>query len=257
MTRGILIAGNDSTLFSATAAETVKRVESFASAIIPNRFPLPEPAAEVRQGRGARGEPQSSRASVGVPPAGGAGVLPPRTEAAGSIPLSWNPASPISARTLMLAAENRLAQINDAIIICSPPAVFKTPENLLPEEIEILVNDHIRGWFFLIRELVLYFRRCGEGSLSLVVPETPVDGKNAAADLLGPSASASFRAFASGVLTQGGQASPAGEPFKVMGFTTAEAGSEGDFAAWFFKIIDEGAPKNSGRWHKYSKRKFF
>ena len=245
MTRGILIAGNESSLFSAAAAEAVKRVESFAAALIPNRFPLPE----------------------------GTGVPPSRTEAAaGIVSLSWNPASPISARTLMLAAENRLGQINNAIIICCPPAVFKTPENLMPEEIEILVNDHIRGWFFLIRELVLYFRRCGAGVLSLVVPETPsggkdsldtnireintrdinAGGKNAAADLLGPSASASFRAFAQGVL-----ASQAGEPFQAMGFTTTEAGSEGDFAAWFFKIIDEGAAKNSGRWHRYSKLKFF
>jgi len=249
MTRGILIAGNESTLFNAAAAEAVKRVESFASALIPNRFPLPE----------------------------GGSVLTPKTEMAGAIPLSWNPSSPISARTLVLAAENRLGKINDAIIVCSPPAVFKSAGNLTPEEIEILVNDHIRGWFFLIRELLLYFRRCEAGSLSLVAPEIPDGGKNAAVDLLGPSALASFRAFAQGVLAQGVlaqsvpvpgihaqgvsaqgvPASQAGELYQVMGFTTAEAGSEGDFAAWFFKIIDEGSGKNSGRWHKYSKLKFF
>ena len=241
MTRGILIAGNESSLFAATVAEAVKRVTSFASALIPNRFLLP-----------------------------GGGVLPPRTEAAGeTIPLSWNPASPISARTLVLAAENRLEQINDAILICSPPAVFKTAETLTPEEIEILANDQIKGWFFLIRELVLYFRRRGTGSLSLVAPEITsgasdinawgknargkdARNKNAPADLLGPPASASFRAFAQGVL-----ASQANEPFQVMGFSAAEAGNEGDFAAWFFKLIDESAAKNSGRWHKYAKLKFF
>ena len=243
MTRGILIAGNESTLFNAAAAEAVKRVESFASALIPNRFPLPE----------------------------GGSVLTPKTEMAGAIPLSWNPSSPISARTLVLAAENRLGKINDAIIVCSPPAVFKSAGNLTPEEIEILVNDHIRGWFFLIRELTLYFRRRGSGSLSLVAPEIS-DGRDAAGmntrgintlgkntwnkntpvDLLGPSASASFRAFASGIL-----ASQTNEAFHIMGFSTTEAGSEGEFAAWLFKIIDEGAGKNSGRWHKYSKLKLF
>jgi len=247
MTRGILIAGNESSLFAAAAAEAVKRVESFASIHIPNRFPLPE----------------------------GRSVTAPGTEAAGAIPLSWNPASPIAARTVVLAAENRLKQINDAILVCSPPAVFKTAEILTPEEIEILVNDHIKGWFFLIRELVLYFRRRGEGSLSLVAPElisgreagtnflgltirrispwgANAGNKNPPTDFVGPSASASFRAFAQGIL-----ASQASEPFQVMGFSTAEAGNEGDFAAWFFKIIDEGAGKNSGRWHKYSKSKIF
>ena len=241
MTRGILIAGNESTLFSATAAEAVRRVESFASAVIPNRLPLPE-----------GGNAQPSKAEI----------------AGGVIPLSWNPASPISARTLVLAAENRLGQINDAVVICSPPAVFKTAEALLPQEIEILVNDHIKGWFFLVRELVLYFRRKGAGTLSLVAPEIVPDsgkemwssdaaganawGRNGQTDLLGPSAAASFRVFAQSVL-----ASAAVEPFQIKGFTTTEAGTETDFAAWFFKILDESAGKNSGRWQRFSKRKFF
>jgi hypothetical protein len=244
MTRGILIAGNESSLFAAAAAEAVKRVESFASALIPIRFPLPE----------------------------GSGGPPGAEAAGGAIPLSWNPASPISARTLVLAAENRLEQINDAIVICSPPAVFRTAEALTPEEIEIFVNDHIKGWFFLIRELTQYFRRSGTGSLSLVVPEIFHDSKdspgkdgwnkNVQVDLLGPSAAASFRGFAQGILTQGilsqsMLASRMNTPFRVMGFTTAETGAEEDFAAWFFRIIDEGAGKNSGRWHKYSKLKFF
>lgn len=244
MTRGILIAGNESTLFAATAAEAAKRVKSFASARIPNRFPLPE----------------------------GRGITPLKTEASGgntsgsAIPLSWNPASPISARTLVLAAENRLERINDAVLVCSPPAVFKTVETLTPEEIEILVNDQIKGWFYLIREITLYFRRAGSGTLSFVIPEyvppggakdalgirKDTQGKNVQTDLLGPSAAASFRSFAQGIL-----ASQADEPFRTMGFTGFEAGAEGEFAAWFFKIIDEGAVKYSGRWQRYAKLGFF
>ena len=222
MTRGILIAGNESALFSAIAAEAAKRVESYASAIIPNRFPPRD------------------------------GGLPPKTEASGgSIPLSWNPASPISARTLAVAAENRLGQINDAILVCSPPAVFRTAEGLDPEEIEIFVVDHIKGWFFLIRELVLYFRRTGAGSLSFVAPEIRTGDKNAT-DLLGPPAATCFTNFASGVLSLS-----ANEPFHVMGFSGSEAGDRGEFAAWLFKMVDEGSRKNTGRWNKFSKLSFF
>ncbi|MCL2319650.1 MAG: hypothetical protein FWC45_06160 [Treponema sp.] len=251
MTRGILIAGNESSLLAAAAAEAAKRVESFGCAVISNRFPLPE---------------------------GGGGQARAET-AGGAVPLSWNPASPISARTLIVAAENRLQRIDNAIVVCSPPAVIKpAAAALAPEEIEILVNDHIRGWFFLIRELVLYFRRISGGSLSLVVSDiVPGSDREAAgistrggsawsintrgkntvsksgpADLLGPSAAASFRAFAQGVL-----ATSEDEPFQVTGFTTAEAGAEADFAAWFFKILDEGAAKNSGRWHRYAKSGLF
>ena len=222
MTRAILIAGNESTLLSAAAAEAAKRVESFALAIIPNRFPLPE-------GVLPQGEKTAEKAAL----------------------LSWNPASPISARSLVLAADNRMGRINNAILICSPPAVFKAVEALAPEEIEILANDQIKGWFFLVRELALYFRRSGSGSLSLVAPELS-GHKNTQTDILGPSAAASFKTFAQGIL-----ASSEHEPFQTMGFTGSEAGAEKEFASWLFKIIDEGEKKNSGRWHKHSKRGFF
>ena len=223
MTRGVFIAGNESSLYSAVAVETAKRVTAFASAIIPNRFPPRD------------------------------GGLPPRAEASGSsIPLSWNPASPISARTLVLAAENRLGQINDAILICSPPAVFRTAEGLEPEEIEIFVVDHIKGWFFLIRELVLYFRGAGAGSLSFVAPEIKAVDKNTPADLLGPPAATCFMNFASGILSLS-----ANEPFQVMGFSGSETSDKGEFAAWLFKIIDESSRKYTGKWNRFSKYSFF
>lgn len=224
MTRGILIAGNETSLFAAVADEASKRVESFAAALIPNRFPLPAPTG------GAAQKPET---------------------AAGSIPLSWNPSSPISARTVVLAAENRLGQINDAVLVCSPPAVFKTADAPTPEEIEVFVNDHIKGWFLLVRELIQYFRGAGAGSLSLVVPEISSDAKNAQVDLLGLPAAAAFRAFSQGIL-----ALSVHEPFLVTGFTGSEAGNEEEFAAWLFKTIDEGTKKNSGRWHKFPRLSF-
>jgi len=226
MTRGILIAGNESSLFRAAASEAGKRVQSFGTALISNRISLPDGA--------------------GVPPS-----RPDSTE--GAIALSWNPASSISARTLLIAAENRLQKIDNAILVCSPPAVFKTSETLLPEDIEIMVNDHIKGWFFLVRELALYFRRSAGGSLSFAVPRAaPGGARNSQADLLGPSAASSFRSFAQGILD-----TSVNEPFQAMGFTGYEDGSESEFAAWFFKIIDEGSRKNSGRWHQYSKLRLF
>ena len=231
MTRGIIIAGNESSLFTAIGGEAAKRVKSFASVPIQSRFTETGP------------------------------VLSETETAGGAIPLSWNPASAISARTLVLAAENRLKKINDAILICSPPAVFKNADALTPKEIEILVDDHIKGWFFLIRELILYFRNAGTGLLALVAPDISpggersgksAAGRNNQLDLLGPSAAASFRSHSQSIV-----ASLSGEPYQVMGFTGSEAGAEEEFASWLFKIIDEAAPKNSGRWHKYSKRGFF
>jgi NAD(P)-dependent dehydrogenase (short-subunit alcohol dehydrogenase family) len=224
MTRGILIAGNESSLFFALSAEAAKRVESFAAALIPNRFSLPS--------------------TEGAAPA---------AVSEGSQSLQWNPASPISARSLVLAAENRLGRVDDALLVCSPPAMYRNAETLLPAEVETLVNDHIKGWFFLVRELALVFRARQRGTLAMVVPDIAGGGgRDPAADLLGPPAAASFRAFAQGLLS-----SSFNEPFQVLGFSSSEAGQEAGFAAWLFKIIDEAGKKNSGKWHKYTRFSFF
>jgi hypothetical protein len=225
MTRGILIVGNDSGLFTAIAGEAAKRVERFAAAVIPNHF------------AGSGGEAVAYSAA----------------DPAGQISLPWNPGSPVSARGLVLAAENRLEHIDEAVLVCVPPAVYRSAAALVPGEIETMANDYMKGWFFLVRELALIFRGRKEGVLTLVVPETAAGGgRDAVPDLLGASAAASFRAFAQGLL-----ASSFNEPFQVLGFSVSEAGVEVPFAAFIFKIIEEKNKRNRGKWHKFGKLNLF
>ncbi|MDR1374053.1 MAG: hypothetical protein LBJ24_03680 [Treponema sp.] len=218
MTRGILIAGNESSLFAAIAAEAARRAAHFVAALIPNRIsePVPEPA------EGAR------------------------------IPLSWNPGNPVSARALALAAENRLEHVDEAVLICAPPSVRKKAEDLIPGELEVLVNDHIKGWFFLVRELALIFKEQRRGTLSLVLSDIGAGGKDETVDLLGPSAAASFRALAQGLLT----GSP-GEPYQVLAFSSSEIGEDASFASFIFKTMEEDNRRNSGKWHKYGRLGLF
>jgi NAD(P)-dependent dehydrogenase (short-subunit alcohol dehydrogenase family) len=214
MTRGILIAGNDSSLFKAVAEEAVKRVETIAAAYIAHNDQGP-------------------------------------TEK--QIVLHWNPASPLAARTLTLAAENRLGQINEAILVCAPPPVYRPVEELLPAEVDAMVDNQIKGWFFLVRELALVFRARKAGTLVLVAPEINGNaGKDSPADILGPSVAASFRSFAQGLL-----ASSANEPFQILGFSAPESGDETGFAAYLFKIMEESNKRNSGKWFKYGRLNLF
>jgi hypothetical protein len=185
-------------------------------------------------------------------------------EGSSQIPLNWNPGSPISARSLILGAENRLGRINDAVLVCAPPAIRKRPAELSPNDIEILVNDHIKGWFSLVRELALYFRSCAEGgrngagapgesgTLALVIPDISPGHREDAADLAGPAAAAAFRGFAQSVLM-----TAPGEPYRILGFSTGEAGGDEEFAAYVFKIIDEGPRRDSGRWFKFGRLNLF
>jgi hypothetical protein len=220
MTRGILIAGDESALSAAIMAEAAKRVERFAVAFIPGGLSGP-----------AREDP---------PPAS-------------SIPLSWNPGSPVSARSLTLAAENHLGHIDEAILVCSPPPVRKPAAALIPAEIEAMVNDHIKGWFFLVKELSAVFKSRNAGTLALALSDiSPGGGRDDAVDLMGPSITASFRAFTQGLL-----AASFGEPYQVLGFSAADTGEDRDYAAFIFKIIEEGGRRNAGKWHKYGRLPFF
>jgi len=228
MTRGILIAGNESTLTSAVEVEVARRVQRYTLALLPDRL----------SGDNAKISPQSWSSAV---------------SAEKRIPLDWNPGSPISARTLVLAAENRLEQLNEAILVCDPPLVRTAAADLSMANVEILVNDYIKGWFFLIKELAEVFRAHGGGVLALVCPETTgTGGKDDAADLLGSTALAAFRALTRSLL-----AAALSEPYLTLGFSGAEAGDDAGFAAFVFKQLDEGARRSNGKLHKYGRIGFF
>lgn len=223
MTRGIFIAGNESALSRAVETEAVNRVEHFAAAFIPNRL------------AGASASPMNTA----------------QTEKA-RLPLDWNPGSPISARTLVLAAENRLEKIDDAILICAPPSIRCSAAELPLADVEIMINDHIKGWFFLVKELAAVFRSRSRGTLALVYSDTGTAARDEASDLLGPSSLASFRAFTQSLL-----ASAHVEPYITLGFSGSNAGNEAGFASFLFKHIDEGNKRSSGKLHKYGKFRLF
>jgi hypothetical protein len=221
MTRGVFIAGNESSLCRAIEAETLSRVEQFAVALIPNRLlgsqKNPSPANEKR------------------------------------LSLEWNPSSPISARTVVLAAENRLERIDEAILVCSPPSIRGKASELPLPDVEIMINDQIKGWFFLIKELASVFSSRKQGTLSLVYPDIPLfSGKDDSADVLGPSALASFRALTHGLLQ-----AAAGEPYITIGFSCSDSGNEAAFASFIYKTIDDKTKRTCGKLHKFGKFNFF
>jgi len=220
MTRGIFIAGNESALSRAIEIETAKRVDRYTIALIPNRLAgAPKNSAQSNEKR---------------------------------VVLDWNPSSPISARTLTLAAENRLDHVDEAILVCSPPSIRCSAAELPLSDVEITINDQIKGWFFLVKELASVFTSRGRGTLALVYSDIPVTGKDEAADILGPSSLASFRA-----LTQGLLSNAHSETYFTEGFSCSDTGNEAAFAAFLYKHIDEGNKRSSGKLHKFGKLSFF
>jgi len=211
MTRGIFIAGNESAISRAVENETVNRVEKYTAAFIPNRL---------------------SGTSKNVPPANKK-----------RLPLEWNPSSPISARTMILAAENRLETIDEAILICSPPSIQGSAADVPLSDVEIMINDNIKGWFFLVKELSAVFRNRKRGTLALVYPEI---NTNDASGVLDASCIASFSALTKGLLADAGS-----EPYITAGFSCSKTGNEPAFASFIFKTIDETDKRTSGKLHKW------
>ncbi|MDR1947813.1 MAG: hypothetical protein LBQ38_00300 [Spirochaetaceae bacterium] len=221
MTRGILIAGTESSLSAAISGEAGRRVEQFAAAFIPSH--ISDPGPERLAAEGSR-----------------------------LIPLSWNPGSPISARALVLAAVNRLEHIDNAILVCTPPSVRRPADELSPGDIEAIVNDYIKGWFFLVRELTIHLKTRGAGTLALVLSDIGTAGvRDETVDLMGPSVAASFRSFAQGLL-----AASFGKPYATLAFST-ETGEDAGFASFIFKHVDEGGRRSSGKWFKFGKLGIF
>lgn len=223
MTRGILVVGNESPTCSALIAEVHSRVDSAAVAVFPNRF--------------------GARAAAEAP-----APLPPKAAL-----LPWNPASPVAARALVVGAENRLGRIDQAILACSPPAVRRRADELAPADVDAAVDDLVKGWFFLVRELAAAFRARGSGTLALVLSEAGLDGgKEDAADLVGSVAAAAFRSLAQGLLSSSFR-----EPYRVLAFSSSEAGEDAAFASFALRILDEDSKRDGGKWHKFSKGGIF
>jgi hypothetical protein len=221
MTRGILIVGNESPTLEAVAASAHARVETIVRATVPSRLgDVPAPA--------------------------------PSAKAADAV-LAWNPASPVSARTVVIGAENRLGEIDEAVLVCAPPAIRRRADELVPAEIDLLVDDLMKGWFLAARELAVVFRTRKAGTLAFVLSEGGLGGgKDDAPDLFGAAAAAGFRAFAQGML-----AASFKEPYRVLAFSAAEAGDDAGFADFVFKTLDEGSKRDAGKWHKYGKGGLF
>ncbi|MDR1390537.1 MAG: hypothetical protein LBJ31_11255 [Treponema sp.] len=199
---GLLIAGNESPLLDALAAEAGRQKNRFATAVIP----------------GPEGKPRAERVN-----------------------LEWNPSSPISARTLVLEAGNTMDGLNRAILVCDPPACPGLPETLSPAGMDRYLDNNIKGWFFLARELRAFFK-LRQGALALVSP-----AETASPDILGNAAVSAFRALAQSLLRG---SNPSETP--VTCFTRTDPGGNEAFAAHILKVFyDEG--RRAGKWHKFGR----
>jgi len=154
---------------------------------------------------------------------------------------------------LVLAAENRLEHIDEAVLVCSPPSVRSRAFDLSFSDVEIMLNDQIKGWFFLVKELASVFNSRKRGTLVLVYPDiASASSRDEASDILGQPVLASFRAMTQSLLSSAGN-----EEYTTMGFSSSDAGNESGFASFLFKYLDETTKRSNGKMRKFWKFNLF
>jgi hypothetical protein len=157
--------------------------------------------------------------------------------------LNWNPSSPISAHSLVLAAKNQLGTVNTALLVCAPPPSFESSD-FSPAGIDFLVNNYIKSFFLLARELVQHFREQKNGTLVPLVLEEQNE-KLLSAPLL-----SAFKAFSNGLLPLGGT-----DGLTVKAFSCPEKipSLDAEFVRYIFKVLNEGKKNDGGKWYKFNK----
>jgi hypothetical protein len=154
----------------------------------------------------------------------------------------WNPGSPVSARNLVLAAENRIGTLGGAIVVCSAPDEAET-RDFSPAGIDMIVNNHIKSYMFLSRELIKYFQQQKKGAFALVLLETPPQG------LMTASVFGAFRNFSDSLLERSNT-----EHIKMASFLCDEKPppSMNEFAAYILKTLTENKKIDRSRF-KFAK----
>ena len=160
---------------------------------------------------------------------------------------SWNRRSPLSARSLILECKNVFGGIERAIVVHAPDRVNQAFHEVPAGYIESKVDSGIKGYLFLLKELVGFFQKQGSGSIALVMHDegsevlSPVDA----------CVSGSFKALAQSLFMF-----YQNEPINLIGFRSSTTQVH-DFAGFIFRNSEEKSVKSSSQWLKFSEKSGF
>ena len=154
--------------------------------------------------------------------------------------IAWNLRSPLSARAVVMDAFNTLGSVDEARIVVSADTGRREFNEMSSADLEMAVDEGIKSFFFLTKEIFSAFRRQKRGVLSFALHDGGVEVLPPAA----AAACASFRAFASSLFAQ-----YQNEAFRLYGYHSSSADTQA-FAR--FLCADTGrTEKSSRRWIRF------
>ena len=157
--------------------------------------------------------------------------------------LKWNPCSPISARSLVLAAENRIGPVGTGIIVCAAAGSTEM-RDFSPTGIEFVVNNHIKSYMFLAHELTRSFRARRNGTLAFALLEEQSPG------ILAAPVFSAFKSFSNSMLAQSNA-----DYQSTLAFSYEEKNIPqiNEYAAFILKMLMENKKPDRSGWFKFTK----
>lgn len=156
----------------------------------------------------------------------------------------WSRRSLLSARSVLLSVDRDSQGFSRAILVCAPEGINTPLHQTESALIEQSVDAALKGYLFVLKELLAYFIRRGEGDLTVIW----YDG---GAEVLPPfdAALASMvQGLVRSLLTFHEE-----EPVEIRGLFASESDSRA-VARWVAEQIFDKAGKSAGRTQKYGQR---
>ena len=158
--------------------------------------------------------------------------------------IEWNRRSPISAGSVLLRAENSGESVEEAFVIYSPESIDVPFHETRAAQIEELVDGALKGYLFLLREVLNYSFKSGTTGVNIVI-------RDRGSEVVPPIEAALSGAFVSAAMSL--MTFYAEESVKIRGFRSSVDESR-EYAKYIFDTIREKGEKSAGRWNKFSGR---
>lgn len=159
--------------------------------------------------------------------------------------LEWNRRSPISARSVLLAAENRSEGVEELFLVYAPESEATAFHETQASAIEEAIDRSVKGHLFLLRELFSYSLRRGGVAINVVMQDR-------SGEVVPPLEAAVSGAFLSAVRSL--MTFYAEEAVTIRGFHSVGVKEGREFARYILDSIRDRPEKSAGRWNKYGGR---
>ncbi len=153
-------------------------------------------------------------------------------------PILWNRSTSLSARSLLLQAENICRALQEAVMIFDTSWYSAAFPAMTPEACSKAIDDMVASYAYLATELLSRFKKRGEGTLVFVIKKSqtgePEGGFSKPVSVLAGMAEGAFKGLGESIATMHGQDSALRIALVTADYGTADS----HFANWLFEVLD-------------------